>query len=124
MLQHAASCDQKSMVLTKAVVNAASKMGIQQRELAEIIGVSPSSVSRLSRGTHCLDRSQKTGELSLLLVRLFRGLDAICGGDQHSLQAWLRSHNTELGGAPLDLIKDIRGLVTTADYVDAYRARV
>lgn len=120
----AAQCDAEGLVLTKAVARAAGVMGISQKELAEIIGLSPSTVSRMKKGGYCMDRSQKSWQLGLLLVRLFRGLDAICGGDEESLRSWLRAYNTDLNAVPLERLASVHGLVATADYVDAFRAVV
>jgi len=117
-------CAAESQVLTKAVARASHVMGISQKELAEIIGLSPSTVSRMHNGSYCMDRNQKSWQLGLLLVRLFRGLDAICAGDEESLRSWLRSFNSDLNAVPLQHIASIQGLVTTADYVDASRAIV
>jgi len=66
----------------------------------------------------------KPYELALLLVRLFRGLDAVVGGDEASLRSWMAAGNRALGGTPRDLVQTVTGLVAAVDYVDAARARV
>lgn len=118
------TCSEQGRVLSKAVVKAASAMGLNQKELSEILGLSPTSVSRLAKGAFCLDPKQKSWQLALLLVRLFRGLDAIVAGDENSLRAWLRSPNDDLSAIPLERLASIEGLVGTAEYVDAFRARI
>ena len=120
----AVQCNAESKVLTKAVARASLAMGISQKELSDIIGLSPATVSRMKRGAYCIDRSQKSWQLGLLLVRLFRGLDAICGGDEATFRSWLRSFNSDLNAVPLQLLSSVHGLVATADYVDASRAIV
>lgn len=120
----AEQCDAESRVLTKAVARASLTMGISQKDLSEIIGLSPSTVSRMMKGAYCMNRLQKSWQLGLLLVRLFRGLDAICGGDEEALRSWLRAFNTDLNAVPLEQLASIHGLVATADYVDASRAVV
>ncbi len=59
-----------------------------------------------------------------MFVRLFRGLDAIVGGDAESAGSWLRADNLALRGKPLDLIQTVQGLAQAVQYVDARRARV
>ncbi len=116
--------DNRSRVLTTAVLNAARIMGLSQAQLARILGVSEATVSRMKRGAWQPAENSKTWELAALLVRLFRGLDALVASDDRALQSWLRSRNRALGDAPLNLLHRVEGLVRTVEYVDAYRARV
>jgi hypothetical protein len=59
-----------------------------------------------------------------LLVRLYRGLDAIMASDETALRAWMQDPNTHLHATPATLIASVAGLVQTVAYVDAYRARI
>jgi len=111
-------------VVTKATVSAAERLGLSARMLASVIGVSEASVSRMKRRDFLLDRGTKPFELSLLLIRLFRSLDAITGGDEGVGRQWLRSENTALGGTPADKILTVSGLVDVLAYLDARRALV
>ena len=61
-------------------------------------------------------------ELAVLLVRVFRSLDAIAGGDDEVVRAWMRNPNTALGGAPMERIVTVSGLVDVVAYLDARRA--
>ncbi len=115
---------QRQRVLTEAVVKAAEIMGLSQIVLAQTIGVSGSSVSRMKAGDYLLKEKSKEWELAALLVRLFRSLDAIVAGDERSLRSWLKGYNTALRETPLNIITTVSGLTKTVDYVDAYRARV
>ena len=68
--------------LSKAVRNAASLLEIRQNALARILGVSPATASRLCAGSYQLSAERgKEWELGILLVRLFRSLDALLGHD-------------------------------------------
>jgi len=115
---------ERQRVLTHAVVNAAEIMGLRQVLLAQTLGISESSASRMKTGDYLLKEQGKEWELAALLVRLFRGLDAIVAGDERSLRSWLQGYNTALREAPVNLITSVSGLTRTVDYVDAYRARV
>ena len=110
-------------VLTRAVLSAADRLGIRNYHLAEIIGTSESTVSRLSSG-RTLDPDSKQGELALLFVRLYRSLDALVGGDDSQARAWLHAENAHLGGVPAHLIRRVEGLVDVIQYLDAMRGRL
>lgn len=114
---------QQSAVLTKAVTRAAEQLGLSRSLLARVLGLSPATVSRLYAGGYQLDVARKEWEFGLLLVRLFRALDAIVA-DEASARAWLGSDNRGLGGRPIDLISQTEGLVRVVHYLDASRAAV
>jgi transcriptional regulator with XRE-family HTH domain len=111
-------------VLSRATVRAARYLDVAQAELAQVIGVSTATLSRLANGRRTLEPGSKPWQLAALFVRLFRSLDAIVGSDDVAARAWLRSDNHALGGVPLELIHDPAGLVRTVDYLDAARARL
>jgi len=111
-------------VLSRATVRAALFLAIAQADLAEVIGVSAATLSRLANGRKHLEPGSKPWQLAALFVRLFRSLDAIVGSDDVAARAWLRSDNHALGGVPLSLMRDPAGLVRTVDYLDAARARI
>lgn len=111
-------------MLSKAVVRAARLLALSQRGLARILGVSDATSSRLFAGRYQLSRERaKEWELALLLVRLFRSLDALWGHEGTG-RAWLGTYNTALGAPPLELIKTTTGLVRVVDYLDHARGRV
>jgi len=110
-------------VLAKAVLSAAGRLGLRNRQLAAVIGSSEASVSRLQHGRG-LDPESKEGELALLFLRLYRGLDALVGGDDAKARAWLHSENTHLAGVPAERIRTVEGLVDVIQYLDAMRGRL
>lgn len=110
------------VVLTKALLRAASLLDLSSAALARILGVSEASVSRLVSGARTVDPASKEGELALLLVRVYRSLDALVGSDAAQRKAWLHSHNRALNGRPADLIQRADGLVSVVAYLDAMRA--
>lgn len=116
--------DAEGVVITKAAVRAAERLGLTARVLSAVIGVSEATVSRLRRRDVLLERGTKPFELAVLLVRLFRSLDAITGGDEGVARAWMTAENTALGGRPVDRIVSISGLVDVLAYLDARRALV
>lgn len=111
-------------VVTRAVLRAASRLGLANKALARVLGVSEATVSRMGRGVYLLEPGGKPFDLGLLFLRLFRSLDAIAGGDEQTARAWLRSDNEALGGIPAVLIESVPGLVNVVAYLDARRALV
>jgi len=111
-------------VMTKAVRRAASQLAVSNKALAAIIGLSEASISRMGGGTYTLTPGNKSFDLAVLFVRLFRALDAIVHGDETVAREWLRNENTALGGQPLALIRSVPGLVHAVAYLDARRALV
>ena len=110
--------------LTSAVIQAAALLKISQAELAAILGMSPASVSRMSNGKYLLERDSKEWQLAALLIRLFRSLDSISGGNDEISRKWLRSANSSLGAIPASLLGEVTGLVQVVQYLDAARAVV
>jgi hypothetical protein len=109
-------------VLAKASHRAAGLLGLNGAALARVLGVSEATVSRIGRGERTLAPESKEGELALLLVRLYRSLDALVGNDPTKRLAWMRSPNDALHGVPAELILTAQGLVATVAYLDAMRA--
>jgi transcriptional regulator with XRE-family HTH domain len=109
-------------VLTKAALRAADRLGLSGRQLAGIVGVSEATVSRWKRGDSLLESGSKPFELAALLVRTFRSLDAITGGDEAVARRWLASPNTALAARPVERMMQLQGLVDVATYLDARRA--
>lgn len=120
--QQAAGQVTAEQVLTKAALRAADHLGLNNVVLAQIIGLSEAAVSRMRNGRYLLNRNSKEFELAQMFVRTFRSLDAITGGDDVSARSWLVADNQALRARPIDLMKTVRGLVATADYVDSRRA--
>ena len=110
-------------VLTKAVFSAAELLQLRSRELAETIGISEATLSRL-RGGKAIEPDSKQGELALLFLRLFRSLDALMGGNETKARAWLRAENLHLGGVPVQRMRRVEGLVDVVQYLDAMRGRL
>jgi transcriptional regulator with XRE-family HTH domain len=111
-------------LVTKAALRAADKLRINNKVLASVIGVSEATVSRMRNGKHALEAGSKPFQLAVLLVRLYRSLDALIGGDDVAARAWLSNTNTALGAAPIELISSVSGLMNVIQYLDARRAVV
>lgn len=113
------------LTVSKAVIRAANLLDLTQSDLADVLGLSRATASRLANGSYHLDPARKREwEMALLFIRMFRSLDALLGhGDQ--ARTWLAGPNTALGGRrPIDEIKTVEGLVQVVQYLDAVRGKV
>lgn len=112
----------RGAVLTKAALNAAERLGVSGRQLANIVGVSEATVSRWKRSESLLEAGSKPFQLAALFVRAFRSLDAITGGDEAVARRWLSAPNTALAARPVERMITVQGLVDVAAYLDSRRA--
>lgn len=116
---------ERAGVLTQAVGEVARRLEMGPTEVGQIVGVSQPTATRLLRGDYHLREKAKEWELSGHLVRLYRSLFSLVGGDDSLARGWLRSANVAFSGqTPIALMKRVDGLVRVCDYLDASRARV
>jgi transcriptional regulator with XRE-family HTH domain len=114
----------RALVLAKAVTRASARLGLAQKDLAQILGASAATLSRIASGKRGIDPETKEGELALLFIRVYRSLDALVGGDDGHARAWLHAMNDHLGAVPAELLRTAEGLVNVALYLDAMRGRL
>ncbi len=67
-------------VLAKATLRAAEQLGLKTIELAAMLGVHRSAISRL-KNKPSIDPESKQGEIASLFIRMARALYALTGGD-------------------------------------------
>jgi transcriptional regulator with XRE-family HTH domain len=120
---HASGKPEAAAVLGKAVARAAERLGITRSQLAQILGLSPPTITRLCNGDYRLDERRKEWEFALLFLRAFRSLDSIVG-DETTARRWLNSENRGLNARPLELMRQTEGLVRVVHYLDASRSLV
>lgn len=104
--------------LTKAVLRAGKGLGLSQEAVGRVVGRDRSALYRKG-----LDPSSKPGELGLLLVRLYRSLYPLVGGDEVAMRHWMRSFNRDTGGVPAEQVEAVQGLTRVVEYLDAMRGR-
>lgn len=116
--------EDKKRVLRKALIRVAEQLSLSRQELSAIIGPSEATLSRLfSKPDYYIDPSSKEGELTLLLIRLYRSLDVLFGGNTEQCRQWIKSENAHLGMPPIALIQTISGLTHAVEYLDAMRGK-
>jgi hypothetical protein len=105
--------------LTKAMLNAGKALGLTQEDLGRIVGRDRTVFHRGG-----LDPASKSGELALLLIRVYRSLYVLVGGKQADLRHWMHTENRHTGGIPAEQVKTVPGLIRVVEYLDAMRGKV
>lgn len=111
-------------MVTKATLRAATRLGLLNKELAHILGLSETSISRMRAGTYALNPRRKSYELALLFVRSYLSLDSILNSDTEAMNAWLRARHSPIGGTPIARMMSVAGLTEVIAYLDTRRALV
>ncbi|WP_228272854.1 helix-turn-helix domain-containing protein [Acinetobacter junii] len=88
------------VVLAKALLNTADQLGLKQAQVASVIGVHRSSISRL-KAKPILDSATKQGELALLLIGIYRAVYALNGGDPEWIHHFMNSYNDTTREVPI-----------------------
>lgn len=115
---------EKARVLTKALLRMMTFWHLSGKDLSEIIGISESSATRLHQGKKFISPESKEGELALLLLRIYRSLNALVGNHHDKALAWLRSNNQYFNDKPINTMKTVQGLVHVLNYLDAMRGKL
>lgn len=106
-------------VLTVAALRAAAALHLSDDELAQVIGVEKHEIEHLRIGQEMIPVNSGTGLRCQMLIRMFRALEHLVGGDQEMCRHWLRSRNEAAGGKPAEVIANPDGLRQVAEYLEA-----
>lgn len=106
-------------LLAYAVLEAGAALGLNKQDVGEVIGKDRTSIGRSG-----IIPDSKPGELALILVRIYRSLFSLVGGDSAHVQQWMRSSNKGTGGVPREQIREVAGLVRVLQYTDAMRGKI
>ncbi len=107
-------------LLLQAVSRAADELRLSRTALARVLGKDRTTLTR-AKG---IDPASKTGELALLLIRLYRSLAVLVGNDRQLLRHWFHTANHHTGGVPAEQVQRTEGLVEIVQYLDAMRAPI
>ena len=107
-------------LLLQAVSRAADQLNLSRTALARVLGKDRTTLTR-AKG---IDPASKTGELALLLIRVYRSLSVLVGNDRQLLRHWFHTSNRHTGGVPAEQVQSTEGLVAIVQYLDAMRAPI
>ncbi len=106
-------------VLGEALLGTGKALGLTQADLGQVVGKDRSAVSRGR-----IDPQSKAGELALLLIRCYRALYVLVGGDPAQMRHWMHTPNLHLGGVPAEQVKTVSGLAGVVEYLDGMRGKL
>ena len=107
-------------LLLQAVSRAADELNLSRTGLARVLGKDRTTLTRANG----IDPASKTGELALLLIRVYRSLSVLVGNDRQLLRHWFHTANRHTGGVPAEQVQRTEGLVEVVHYLDAMRAPI
>lgn len=102
------------VVLSKAVMHAAEKLGLTADQLARILSVK-AEYALINQ----VNPDSTSGQKALLLIQMFQSIYALTGGDIDAIQNFMSSPNRITGGIPIEQIQEDPGLVQVLEYVQA-----
>ena len=106
-----------AQLVAEACGRAAQVLGLGKEELGAVVGKHRATIDRSG-----LDPKTKEGELALLLLRVYRSLHALYGGDHALMRHWMEQPNHHLREQPpRSLLARIEGLNRGANYLDSMR---
>ena len=118
MTSETSSSPSKEAVLSKAAFNAAKHLGLNHAELAKLLRISEEAVLQCVASERFLDPSGHEGERALILVQIFRALDALVGGDASARITWMNAHNKVIYDLPRHAVQTLSGLKRTLAYLN------
>ena len=99
-----------TVVLGKALAKAQEAMGVDQQTMADILGVSRSSLRRHS--SDGLSPESNPGRIALVVVRIYRAVYALTVGDLTNMRHWFSSMNRAFNqSTPLEAMANLQGLI-------------
>lgn len=106
-------------ILGEALANVGRQLGMSQADLGAVIGKDRTAISRGR-----IDPASKAGELALLLIRCYRALYVLVGGNREQMRHWMHTENRHTGGVPAEQVKTVQGLSMVLEYLDAMRGKL
>lgn len=97
-------------VLASSLITAGTELGLSNSELAAVLGLHRSAISRLKHRPN-INPDSKQGELALMLIRIYRALHALTDGNPKWMQHFMREPNSLTGDIPARQIQEIGGLM-------------
>lgn len=71
-----------------------------------------------------LDPTSKQGEMALLLIRMYRAIYVLTGGDSEWIHYFMNSYNDMTRGVPIEQVQSNSGLVLVLHFVGTIRGEI
>lgn len=103
---------QDSEVLADALLAAGKRLGLSDADIAAITRRPIDSLF------YPLDPTSESGQLALLLIRIYQALHSMTGGDPSFMLHWLSTDNRHIGGVPSKQIRDPERIAVVTSYLE------
>lgn len=112
-----------SKVLTKASWKAAELLGLKPEQFVRILHLECLDMN-LSEASLMFDSNSKQGEIALILIRIYKALYHLNGGDIKWMHHFLNSPNLLTGGIPMAQLESMSGLLSVLNTVESLQHKV
>lgn len=109
---------QKAEALTKAMLEAAKRLGLSPQDTAAIIGVQGGALAAMKKGERVVDGVNGEAENADAVVRVVKRLQTLLGPDESKWRAWLRREVSGLGDKPLAILLQRQGVLKVAAFLE------
>ncbi len=111
-----------NILLSKALKNSAELLGLNQNDIAAMLKISPSALSKsLNRG---IDPEKLQGRYALLIIKVYRSLNQLLGGNKEQMAKWIRAKLKPFSKSPLEMMSSEIEIVYLNDYLDSMKAKI
>ena len=111
-----------NMALAGALYKCAAFLGVAQAELAMMLKVSPSAMSKSFRNG--IDPNKLQGRYSLMIIRVYRSLYVLFGGNKELMVKWIRGRLILFDKSPIDMMHDETDIVYLNEYLDSMKTKI
>ena len=108
----------QSRVLAKAAWKAAEHLGLKPEQFLRILHLECVDMN-LSEATLMLDLNSKQGEIALILIRIYKAIYNLNGGDTKWMHHFLNSPNLLTSGIPIEQLESMSGLLSVLKTVES-----
>jgi hypothetical protein len=105
-------------VMTRAMLSAASRLGLTREQLAAATGLGLGEITALTRDELHLDPDDPRWHDCVQLVRLYRAVEALKASDPGEIKAWMRGYCRDLRAVPAQMIGEPGGLESAIAHLE------
>src|SRR5437868_4110709 len=111
---------ERTRVLNEAIVQCATKLKIPSADLAEILHIDNLTSINLIKQKYLISDNTESWTLAVNLVRVYRSLSVMVGGNERHAISWMYSPNDGLNKqSPISYIKK-GNLVKVCEYLESH----
>jgi len=117
MSPHSQQID-RSRLLAKASWKAAEQLGLKPEQFLRILHLE--GIDGEFSELQTLDPNSQQGEIALIVIRIYRAVYSLNGGDIKWMHHFLNSPNSLTGGVPIEQMESMNGLLSVLKAVETF----